>query len=189
MRIFDTDVQVLKYDVLKEVARLAFEDKLEEGLLGIPEKIMPGPDATMRCCIYKERAIIGERVKLALGGDKENPNIIEVLNIACDECPVARYAVGDACRGCIAHRCQNVCPRGAITIVDKHAVIDNAKCVECGKCADVCPYSAITKSIRPCERACKLDAISMDEHKKAKIDGDKCIACGACVYQLSLIHI
>ena len=45
----------------------------------------------MRCCIYKERAIVEERIKLAMGGDKNNPNVIEVIEIACDECPVSGY--------------------------------------------------------------------------------------------------
>lgn len=36
----------------------------------------------MRCCIYKERAIVEERIKLAMGGDKKNPNVIEVIEIA-----------------------------------------------------------------------------------------------------------
>src|SRR5699024_4420272 len=36
---------------------------------------------------------------------------------------------------------------------------------------------------RPCERACKVKAISMDENKAAAIDNSKCISCGACVYQ------
>lgn len=183
MRIFDTSVQELKYKVLREVATLAFEDRLSTGLLDIPKTIVPGPQATMRCCIYKERAIVEERIKLALGGDPENENVIEVLNIACDECPVSRFKVGEACRGCIAHRCVNVCPKGAISIHNQKAVIDDEKCVECGRCQSVCPYNAIIKSVRPCEQACKINAISMDENKKAKIDNDKCISCGACVYQ------
>lgn len=94
MSKFDTSVQELKYKVLKEVAKLAFEDKLAEGILDIPEKIIKGPNATMRCCIYKERAIVGERVKIAMGGDKTNDNVVEVLNIACDECPVTQFSVG-----------------------------------------------------------------------------------------------
>ena len=53
----------------------------------------------MRCCIYKERAIVEERIKLAMGGDKNNPNVIEVIDIACDECPMSGYNVSDACRG------------------------------------------------------------------------------------------
>ena len=139
----------------------------------------------MRCCIYKERAIVGERIRMALGGNKENPNVIEVIDIACDECPVSGYTVTESCRGCIAHRCEDVCKRGAISF-DKHqrAVIDKEKCVECGACAKVCPYSAITNHKRPCENACKVKAISRDEKTlAASIDNDKCIACGACVYQ------
>ena len=89
MRIFDTDVQKLKYDILREVARYAYEDRLLDGLTEIPKIIAPGPKPTMRCCIYKERAIVSERLKLAMGGDKDNPNTIEVIGIACDECPVS----------------------------------------------------------------------------------------------------
>lgn len=183
MRKFDTSVQELKYKVLKEVATLAFEDRLDADLLDIPAKIMPGPEATMRCCIYKERAIIGERVKVAMGGDRSSSNVIQVLTTACDECPVSRYKVGEACRGCIAHRCYNVCPRGAISIRDHRATIDYDKCVECGRCLSVCPYSAIIRSVRPCEQACKIGAIAMDKNKKAHIDDEKCVSCGACVYQ------
>ena len=65
----------------------------------------PGPTATLRCCIYKERAIINSRVKLAMGGDKSNPCLVEVLPIACDECPVTEITVGPSCRGCLATRC------------------------------------------------------------------------------------
>ena len=36
---------------------------------------------------------------------------------------------------------------------------------------------------RPCERSCKVKAISMSESKAASIDNSKCISCGACVYQ------
>ena len=102
MRKFDTKVQHLKYKVLREVARLAWEDKLLESILDVPQKLIPGKEATMRCCVYKERAILGERVKLAMGGDKTNPNVIEVIEIACDECPVGGYEVTNACRGCLA---------------------------------------------------------------------------------------
>ena len=184
MRKFDTKVQYLKYKVLREVARQAWNETLFDNLLDIPKTLVPGNEPTMRCCVYKERAILAERVKIAMGGDKLNPNVIEVIDIACDECPVGGYEVTNACRGCLAHRCEDVCKKGAITFDNNHvAHIDKSKCVECGACAKVCPYTAIVSRKRPCESACKIKAISMNEHKAAKINNDKCTACGACVYQ------
>ena len=184
MRKFDTKVQYLKYKVLREVARQAWNGTLQEHLLDIPKTIIPGKVPTMRCCVYKERAIVGERVKLAMGGDKTNPNVIEVIDIACDECPMGGYEVTEACRGCLAHRCEDVCKRGAISF-DMHqkAHIDKTKCVECGQCAKVCPYSAINNFMRPCQRACKVKAIDIGEESEAVIRNEKCIGCGACVYQ------
>lgn len=184
MRKFDTKVQYLKYKVLREVARLSWNDTLYDNILDIPKNLVPGNEPTMRCCVYKERAILAERVKIAMGGDKFNPNVIEVIDIACDECPVGGYEVTNACRGCLAHRCEDVCKKGAITFDNNHvAHIDKSKCVECGACAKVCPYTAIVSRKRPCQSACKIKAISMNEHKAAEINNDKCTACGACVYQ------
>ena len=183
MRKFDTKVQHLKYKVLREVAKQAWNDSLQENLLGIPKIIVPGKIPTMRCCVYKERAIVTERVKLAMGGDKTNPNVIEVIDIACDECPMGGYEVTNACRGCLAHRCEDVCKFGALTFDENHvAHIDKTKCRECGACSKVCPYSAIHNYKRPCETACKVKAISMGEEKQACVDNNKCISCGACVY-------
>ncbi|MGN0526326.1 MAG: 4Fe-4S dicluster domain-containing protein [Acutalibacteraceae bacterium] len=184
MRKFDTKVQYLKYKVLREVARNAWNDTLLENVLEIPKTIVPGKIPTMRCCVYKERAILSERVKIAMGGNPENHNVIEVIDIACDECPAAGYEVTDSCRGCLAHRCEDVCKRGAISFDHNHvAHIDKSKCVECGQCAKVCPYFAIVNRKRPCQVACKVKAISINEDNAASIDNNKCIQCGACVYQ------
>lgn len=187
MKKFDTNVQYLKYKVLREVARIAFnEDEftLANNFNDIAKKIT-GDKATMRCCIYKERAIVAERIKLACGGDKSNPNVIEVIDIACDECPASGYQISHDCRGCIAHRCESVCKKGAITFDENQkAHIDKNKCVNCGQCAKVCPYGAIMNYTRPCERACKIKAISMrnDDTHAAQIHNEKCISCGACSY-------
>lgn len=96
MRRFDTKVQHLKYKVLREVARQAWNDSLLENVFDIPKTIVSGKTPTMRCCVYKERAILSERVRIAMGGDKANPNVIEVTDIACDECPAAGYEVTDS---------------------------------------------------------------------------------------------
>lgn len=183
MNKFDTYVQQLKYEVLKEVIKKAYNDDLENCYRDIPKTISPGPKPLVRCCVYKERAIIEERITLALGGDKENPNSVEVIDIACDECPAQGAYVTPSCRGCLIHRCVDVCPKGAITIVNHKATVDKEKCVSCGLCTKACPYSAIIMQKRPCINSCKVDAISIDEEGKAKIDNEKCISCGACVYQ------
>lgn len=183
MRKFDTKVQHLKYKVLREVAREAWAGRLPETAIDIPKTIIPGKVPTMRCCIYKERAILTERVKLAMGGKKDS-RVIQVIDIACDECPSGGYEVTNACRGCLAHRCEDVCKFGALSFDSNHvAHIDKSKCKECGACSKVCPFSAIVNRKRPCQNACKIKAISMNEDKAACIDYDKCIACGACVYQ------
>ena len=182
MRKFDTKVQHLKYKVLREVAREAWNGTLLEHIVDIPKKIVPGKTSTMRCCVYKERAILAERIQIAMGGD--DGHVIEVIDIACDECPAAGYTVTDMCRGCLAHRCEDACKKGAITFDQNHvAHIEKSKCVECGLCAKVCPYSAIIDRKRPCQMACKIKAISINEEQAACIDYEKCTACGACVYQ------
>lgn len=183
MQLFDTFVQKLKYKVLREVASHAYADNLQDCYLDIPKTISPGPRSELRCCIYKERAIVAERVKIAMGGDRSNPNIVEVIGIACDECPISGYTVGPDCRGCLAHQCSAVCKQNAITFDNRHrAQINPDLCVNCGKCATVCPYSAIQNHTRPCERACKVKAISQGENHVAAIDDSKCIQCGACMY-------
>ena len=181
---FDTKVQHLKYKVLRTVAKHAWEGDLAESILDIPKEIIPGKVPTMRCCVYKERAILAERIKLATGGNRKNPNVIEALDIACDDCPSGGYVITDNCRGCIAHRCEDACPKGAITHDEHHhAHIDKERCINCGRCAEACPYSAILNRRRPCQNACKIGAITMNEDGTVKIDDSKCISCGACVYR------
>lgn len=183
MRKFNTQVEQIKYRVLKEVAGFAWQGKLFDHLLDIPKIINPTTKPISRCCVYKEHAILSERVKLAIGGSNDQ-HVIEVIDIACDECPVGGYEVTNGCRGCLAHKCQKVCPRDAITFDHQNkAHIDKDKCIECGMCAKVCPFSAIKNNKRPCINACKLNAIKVDDDKRAVIDHEKCIECGACVVQ------
>ncbi len=183
-RKLETNVHKIKYKVLRSVTRRAFDGHIMESYYEIPKEITPGPRASVRCCIYKERAVTQERVKLAMGGNPKNPSIIEVIDIACDECPVDRFTVTPSCRRCIASRCITVCPKNAITKDRRgNAVIDIDLCIECGRCEKVCPFGAITENIRPCERSCKIGAISMNAEKKATIDPEKCITCGACAFQ------
>ena len=183
-RQFDTKVQYIKYKAIKEVARLAWNDKLMENLLDVPQIIVPGKVPTMRCCVYKERAILGERVKTIIQKKEETHNVIKVIDIACEDCPASGYEVTSSCRGCLAHRCFEACKMGSISFDQHHqAHIDKTKCVECGACSKVCPYTAIINRKRPCQIACKVKAISINSDDTAMIDDSKCTQCGACVYQ------
>ncbi|WP_129597445.1 4Fe-4S dicluster domain-containing protein [Anaerophilus nitritogenes] len=183
MRKFENNVQMIKYKVLKEVSKFAMEGTLHENLENIPNIVLADPKTRNRCCIYKERAIVTERVKIGIGGDKNNPNIIEVLESACDECPIDRFTITEACRGCLAHRCSEACPVGAIFHVGQRAYINQEKCIECGRCRDACQYNAVSDVMRPCRGACPTKALSIDEDRKVVIDNDKCIQCGVCIIQ------
>jgi len=49
--------------------------------------------------------------------------------------------VESLCLGCGA--CAQVCPQGAIAVVDGHASITAERCLECGACAKACPQGAV----------------------------------------------
>ena len=181
----DATILRIKHDVLYEVAKLAWEDTLEEQRDLIPYTMIPGPQAQFRCCIYKEREIIRQRVRLAEGQcpvGHESDNVVQVINAACEECPIASYIVTDNCRKCMGKACQNSCNFGAITMGKDRAYIEPSKCKECGKCANACPYNAIAHLERPCKKVCPVDAITYDEYGICKIDEKKCIQCGACIH-------
>lgn len=199
-----SEVSRIRRRVYAEVARLAFADRLEQNVDGLPQALIDAGITNYRCCEFKEKAILTERVKLAMGiapvDEQVNPywrlsevaryamegpysceTIIHVLDAACDRCPIDKIVVTNACRNCVAHRCRNACPKDAIQIIQNQAFIDKNKCVECGLCARACQYGAILQVERPCERACQVGAVQPGENRNATIDTAKCIECGACV--------
>ena len=67
---FESNVQYIKYLVNKEVAKRFFIGNLDnsiDSVREIAEEIIPGPKALFRCCIYKEKEIIRQRTRMALG--------------------------------------------------------------------------------------------------------------------------
>ncbi|TQI65994.1 4Fe-4S dicluster domain-containing protein [Clostridium sp. KNHs216] len=180
---YNNDAKQLKYEVLTKAAKYAYEGTLKEHLDTIPYEIIPGPLPEFRCCVYREREIIRERLISARGENlpgQDDGNIVAVLTAACEGCPINRFNVTDNCQHCLAKKCHAACPFGAISITPKGAYIDPAKCKECGRCAAACPYNAISDTMRPCIRACPVKAITKDEYKRAAIDYSRCINCGAC---------
>lgn len=181
----DENVIKIKHDVLHEVARLAFAGELEAKRDHIALELIPGPTPQFRCCIYKEREIIRQRVRLAEGkapGPVDDGNIIQVISSACEDCPISSYTVTENCQNCIGKACINACNFGAIEAGRDRSHIDASKCKECGKCAQACPYNAIAHLKRPCKFSCPVNAINYDEHGISVIDKDKCIRCGKCIH-------
>ncbi|MBQ4375842.1 MAG: 4Fe-4S dicluster domain-containing protein [Erysipelotrichales bacterium] len=184
----DTGIVGFKHEVLEEVARLAWKGELTPGAKDeLVYKLIPGPKAMWRCCVYKEREIVRQRIKLACaeapdGRHAKSDNVIQVIEAACEECPLSSYVVTDNCRLCIGKACLNSCRFGAITIGANRSYIDPSKCRECGMCADACPYGAIAHLIRPCKKVCPVGAITYDEYGVCEIDDSKCINCGTCIH-------
>lgn len=195
-----TELTKIKRRVYTSLARLAIKNQLVEKIDDLPGLIVTADSPRLRCCEYKEQAILRERIKLAMGfkpteyKDKSlaelaaevdhvqnDSRIIQVLSIACDRCPIDKFMVTDACRNCLAHSCVHVCPKNAIFIIDNRAFIDQSRCVECGRCFDACAFGAIHQNSRPCERSCAVNAIQADSNRQASINYDKCIGCGNCI--------
>ena len=180
----DAAVIKIKHDVLYEVAKHAFEGDLEEARDHIPNDLIPGPSPQFRCCVYKEREIIRQRIRLAENkapGNEDDGNVIQVISSACEDCPISSYVVTDNCQNCLGKACIQACNFQAISVGDRRSKIDPNKCKECGKCAKACPYGAIAHLKRPCKYKCPVNAISYNELGISVIDEEKCIRCGQCI--------
>ena len=68
MRGIDTQVRVTRRRIFKEVANLAYHsEQLKDDIEALPYKIVDYDEPTHRESIYRERAIIRERIRLAMG--------------------------------------------------------------------------------------------------------------------------
>lgn len=187
MTMFKHEARQFKFDVLREIASMAFDETLtEESAAEISRMLIQGTRADFRCCVYKEREIIRQRTRLAMGKMADdtaeyNPRqIVQVIDAACDGCTIRKIRITDNCRKCMAKSCMGSCNFGAISMGPDRALIDYDKCKECGACARGCPYNAIVVTERPCSQKCPVDAIRWNQEGIAQIDENKCINCGGC---------
>ena len=203
MRGIPSLITDIRKNVFTEVARMAYAGGDYTCAEDLPYRIVPGDQPLHRESIFLERAIAGERVRLAMGlsirpiqtrslmtegmdaaaiaEQYYEPPLVNIIPYACHACPTNQYKVTVGCQNCLAASCQQVCPKGAISFVNGRSHIDTGKCIKCGKCAKACPYHAIIHLERPCQASCGMDAIGCDEHGKAVINQDKCVACGQCL--------
>ena len=128
MRGIYTPVTDIRRKVFTEVARMAYEvnemSDYAHLLRELPYKIIPGEEGSLRSSIFLERAIISERIRLAMGlslrpldesvpateglehsviADKYyEPPLINVIKFACNRCPEKIIKVTGMCQGCLA---------------------------------------------------------------------------------------
>ena len=180
MRGVETRIQEIRHRVFREVARMAYHTEwpVDKRIEALPYKIIPGEVGNFRNDVFLERAIVGERLRLAMGlpcrsaaehaplsdnieaADRPEtyytPPLINVIKFACNGCAEKKVLVTEGCQGCLAHPCEEVCPKDAIKLdrYNGRSHIDQDKCIKCGRCADVCEYKAIIVQERPCAKAC-----------------------------------
>ena len=154
-----------------------------------------------------ERQVAFVRCKGTCENTKKQGNYVGVTD--CRAAALGGVNVGECDYGCMGlGSCVNVCPQGAITLVDGVAQVDPRKCVACGLCVKACPKGLIelipeskhvvvqcrNKDRGPlvkkvcsagcigctlCVKQCEYDAIHM-EGNVAKINYENCTQCGKC---------
>ena len=68
MRGIDTPVRRIRREIFCEVAKIAYDsENINNDIEAVPYKLISGDVAKHRESIYRERAIVSERVRLAMG--------------------------------------------------------------------------------------------------------------------------
>ena len=147
----------IKKEVMARLIKAYLSDDFPENTRLIPYDIRPtGAEVPYRCCIYKERAILKTRIIADLGFPLEDDD--ERVNLTT-------YAKAAEEREQIS---------------SKHLTVLRSACKGCTSneiyVTDICQGCVA----RPCEKACKFEAISVKEGR-AKIDREKCKKCQMCI--------
>ena len=85
-----------------------------------------------------------------------------------DKGGIAKRACEVACIGC--SKCDDVCPKDAITMINNLAYIDPDLCTLCRKCVPVCPTHSILETNFPPPKVKKVKKKEKVESVKSKTD-------------------
>ncbi len=103
------DIVQIKHEVLKTTAKHAFAGDLYESFDAIPFEIIQGIRPNFRCCVYREREIVRQRVRMAMGKlphdvlytDADASQVVHVIPCACEGCPITKITVTQNCQSCL----------------------------------------------------------------------------------------
>ncbi len=154
----------------------------EEGLVHVDTKRCTGCGKCVEACPVRIIELVPRdmRVHVRCSSHDKGPAAKKVCTVACIACQL----------------CVKRCPHGAIHMDDNLAVIDYAKCTNCGICAAVCPTKAIVDEVkaRPkaligsrcegkglCKEVCPVKAIQGEPGQRHEVARDACIGCGLCL--------
>lgn len=201
--VVENKAMQIRREIHKRIVNLIFNETLLDEIDRIPMAMRPRGSESFRCCVYRDRALIKQKIMAMLGFEVKNEEdelsllsdfilqsyvkadnereILHVVEEACHGCQQNNYIVTNMCRGCEGRPCEVNCPKDAIDIIGQRAVINPNKCVSCGICESVCPYHSIIYAPVPCEQACPVGAITKNENGKEIIDFEKCTFCGKCL--------
>ena len=168
MRGLETPIRIIRRQVFTKVAKLAFEstpETLIDDIEAVPYELINEDTEKYRESIYRSRAIVRERMRLAMGmslrpedkpvhltaGIEESnisekyyePPLMQVIPSACAACEEKGYEVSDMCKGWCGTSLPRSLSGGAISTKKGHSYIDQEKCIKCGNCKPVCPYPCI----------------------------------------------
>jgi len=154
MLVLNNESAYIRRDLSARILSLYFNDKLEDDIDKVPIHMTPKENSSMRCCIYKDRAMTRYRLMALLGiSIEEDDNelrslkefvgdalardtvqspVLTFIDMACSACNHGKYIVTELCQGCVARPCSNSCPKDCITIDKGRAVIDHESGIKCG---------------------------------------------------------
>lgn len=150
-------IEKIRPKVMWEVARLAWEDDLENRVEELPDRIVAEARAAGWTTPEDQRQVVEQQIRLAMGLSprEEGTTLSQAVNYSYQEkgqqLPLVSHVEG-LCQSCPEESnqaCSSVCPQGAIKVgADGKKTIDGEKCDACGICITTCPTCSLADKVQ-----------------------------------------